>query len=214
MRYFNAKKAFLTYQHCEVIVNFDKLNLRAFLFLLPNIETVTVGQEIYPTEPGFHCHVLLTFKEKTKFNFVRFDYLGITPYNENFRSSSKAEILRVYEYCIKDGCFTSTYTPPEPGNISNWASIAAAETREEALSLLLKHYPRDAVLQRRNFDYWAERNYEVLREPYVGGDFEFDVPPVVQEWVESEFSGKFFFIFVTYRPYPPKRSSNNPLRFS
>lgn len=212
MRYFQARKAFLTYQHCETITAFTKEHLNNCLLNLPGIESVTVGQENYPTEEGFHCHVLLVFREKQKFLFEKFNYFGVVPFNENFRSQARAEVERVYKYCIKDANFISNYSPrlaPE----NHWQSIADAESKEAALALLQQFYPRDAILQRRNFDYWAERAYPVVEQPYVGGTFDFNVPPVVQTWVESELPGTVFFLFVTNPPYPPK-FSNYPLRFS
>lgn len=201
---FHAVKAFLTYQHCEDIEDFSKEALFDFLFALPNVKDCTVGQENYPTEEGFHCHCLLLFNKKTKLPFSAFDYHGKSPFNQNFRSNSRAEVQRVREYCKKEGnfCesgFEDSTTPTE----SHWASIATATTRDAALTLLTEHYPRDAVLQRRNFDYWAEVHFKPPEVPFVSPPtYQFDPPPELSDWADTQLNGNVstsrstFFLFV------------------
>lgn len=185
---FHAVKVFLTYQHVETIQDFSKHSLFTFLQSLPNVKDVTVGQEKYPTEEGFHCHCLCTFTKKTKLPFTAFDYHGKSPFNQNFRGNSRGEVQRVRQYCKKEGDYLETDWENGDSSTSKWAEIVAAPTRDSALSLLVEHYPRDAVLQRRNFDYWADARFRVVEVPYVSPPtYEFNIPPSLSTWYDDQF---------------------------
>ena len=184
---FHAIKVFLTYQHCEKIENFSKDSLFTFLQSLSNAKDVTVGQENYPTEEGFHCHCLVTFNKKTRLPFTSFIYHGITPFNQNFRGNSRGEVQRVRTYCKKEGNFMETDWEDCDSSTSKWGEILAAPTRESAVALLVEHYPRDAVLQRRNFDYWADARFRAVEVPYVSPPtYQFDIPPELSDWYNEQ----------------------------
>lgn len=198
-----TQKLFLTYQHLERVPEYTLADLNSYLTSLPNVKSVTVGQENYPSEPGFHVHCLIVFSLRVTFETSRLTYHAIVPFSQQFRGRGKAELLRVHEYCIKDGVFLDSFEVEEDKG-EGWRNIAASNTKEEALEIFNTSYPRDAILQRRNFDYWCSQKFAVLEAPYVAGAEVFNVPDVVSRWCEDQLPGKhFFFFFITYRLLPP-----------
>lgn len=182
-----ARKAFLTYQHTEKIPNFNLQEFYHFLLEIPNVTTVTVGQEKYPNEEGYHCHCQLLFCKKVTYKLHKFTYEGIVPYNEQYRSNAKGEVVRVHKYCIKDGLFFTNYTEDSiAGKDSGWTEIMQSNTREEALEIFNRTSPRDAILSRRQFDYWADCNFKILAEPYVPRPYMYTVPDTLSHWVATE----------------------------
>lgn len=191
---FDATKAFLTYQHIETEALFTKENLLAYYVeTLPPLKSFTIGRELYPNEPGYHMHVLLVFQCGQRFSFDKFRFLGINPFNQRFHSHSKQSLIKTHAYCSKEEDFISDFDESEytsSSKESHWRQILNANSREEAYAILQTEYPRDAVLQKRQFDYWADGHFTVPEVPYPQGTNPFKIPDLVSKWREDNFPGK------------------------
>lgn len=189
-----GKKCFLTYQHTEKDSSFTLANLLQFFQLrFPDLHSYSLGLEQYPNEEGTHIHCLLVFAKKETVYLNTLTYCQTVPFNKAFTGHKKKDVLAVHRYCVKNGEYLSNldedaYTSKE----SKWSDILSASTKEEAVAQLCLHYPRDAILSRRNFDYWAEQHFKVIPPPFDPGEKEFTCPEVLQEWKIANIDGKFF----------------------
>lgn len=193
---FEATKVFLTYQHIEREPSLNNESLKShFNLVLPPLLSYTIGTESYPSEPGEHIHVLLRFTKKERFLSSLFTFLSIVPYSEKFRGHSKKDVLAVHVYCKKEGAFITNVEDTDFETKSNqrWSEILQAPTRDEATSIFQSAYPRDAILSRRQFDYWADLVFKVIPPAFIPREGFINIPDVLSSWYETNVLGKFFY---------------------
>lgn len=236
---FEGRKVFLTYQKVQTLDAFypdlstPEALLKHFEDVLPPIEFYSIGKEEYPNSPGeYHIHAQLIFFKKEKIPWSKFEYRSLVPFNKSYKKpngqpdNSKEAVVKVHEYCIKGGDFVTNFDPDDylGRKKSWWKAIYECETKEEGYEKLLEHYPMYAILQKRNFDYFAA--YRWPEEQFMSIDpidppSPVCIPPEVQAWKDvnlvPDFQGKLnttyflltpFLILTTKPPLATERVSS------
>lgn len=153
---FNAQRVLLTYPQCDALTKED------VLFTLQeryHIELHCVAEETHRDE-GRHIHALLKFKSKLNERGADcFDVNdGVKQYHPNIKSVArgKAHWEKAHEYVEKED-------PTPLCNIAHkmsWEDIVTtANSEEEFLRLVLKHYPEKYCLNLQRLEYMARKQY-------------------------------------------------------
>lgn len=177
---FRAKAALLTYSQV------DHGTASSFLcppnghynFIASSIGTpdyYRLGRERHE-DGGTHFHVAVGWDSiKQKRNPRCFDYAGAHPNIEPVRRTPR----KAWDYAGKDGdiIYESGNGPSESravsgGRDSIWSDALAAETKEDFLSHLRQHAPRDFVLYNEQLRNFADRHWKTPAPPYQSPDFE------------------------------------------
>jgi len=165
---FNAQKVFLTYAQCGEMTKEDVMET------LVNRYACTkwmLGEEEH-ADGGRHIHAYFEFSKKLNLKTQDcFDVnTGENQYHPNIKSVSrgKANIEKVLKYIQKeDPCVLTNIDPT-----LTWAEIKdQASDAEEYLTLVEKHYPRDAALAWDRLKSYAEQRYNG-EDPNTLNDFE------------------------------------------
>lgn len=189
----HATHVFLTYAQCP-IPDHDTLLTLLRAKLLPTWKLVnhTIGRERHE-DLGLHYHVVLSFSKRIDIkNATAFDvvYEGRT-YHPNIKpiKHGKQNLARVVRYSTKDGDAISTH-PTVPAVLEWGQCLVQATTKEEFLSLIAEHHPKEYINNLRNIEYCADRRFPPPPPlPYVPNpNYTFpNLPNSITEWVAGEF---------------------------
>lgn len=144
---FRARKFLLTYPKC----NESKESLMKFLKEINKTKFVRVCSELH--EDGTpHLHAVVAFEELFRTSERGFDFNGNHP-NIQIVGKKKDDWVRVVDYVGKDDDYIEEGRDPFPRQFQ-FTDIIECTSRDEAWELLKTNRPRDAVLNKRNFDYY------------------------------------------------------------
>lgn len=181
---FQGTSFFLTYPQSTFDFDVHYEQFTAHLSSLGSTKYTCVGIEQHESgEP--HWHALVLFETKRRLSERSFDIFDRHPHVKPV-GRKREDWNRVEAYVKKDGNYRESGQPRHACN-SVWAQVAAAESRESALSLILEHKPRDFVIQRRNIDYALDLMFPVRRtEAFSPRPLEaFSVPEDLLQWMHE-----------------------------
>lgn len=145
---FAARRVMLTYS--QVCSNFTKETVLYSLSTNYMIERYVIGEELHE-DGGRHIHAAITFQLKVCSKDVKVFDINCgnrdcaRDHHPNIQSIKRgaAHLLRAEEYCVKEDPTPLTNAEPK----KTWGEIVEeSSTRDEYLSLIKKHYPRDFCL--------------------------------------------------------------------
>lgn len=207
---FNGQRFFLTYPQADAI---DIDDLADYLHALAD-SWLEIVQEVHQEEfGGIHYHVVLCFTNRFQGPLDSFDFGGKHPHWDPIKNATtqlnnfrhyirKGARPKKEEHPIKDhktkACDyiidpdTRGEVPlyaPETGRL-NWGGIlAAAVDRDSFLQLVRHSQPKDWVLRHDAILKFATTNYPDTQVPErIYPAESWNVPPVLDEWVNSVFS--------------------------
>lgn len=195
--YIKRKNFYLTYQHLERIYGNRDIALAAtkcfFEDFEPHPNSVTIGVEDYPSEAGFHAHVLLEYLSPSSVKRELFNIENIVPFFQNV-SHGQSSLRTVRDYCSKGDIVWTNYVPFNTDDASPWARAVAAATREEAESIIRTSFPDRFVLSYQNIQSFLNGHFSGRNTPYVLPET-FSTPTVpdgapgdlIQVWLDEEF---------------------------
>jgi len=144
---FEARKFLLTYPKC----NETKEALKEFLQGIKKTKFVKVCKELH--EDGDpHLHAVVAFESILKTNERGFDFNGNHP-NIQIVGKKKDDWVRVVDYVGKDGDSIEEGRDPFPRQFQ-FSDIINCTSRDEAWEMMKANRPRDALMYKRNFDYY------------------------------------------------------------
>lgn len=177
---FNSKTIFLTYPQCPLLSKEVCSTTLRNLLEQYQPRFVRVAHEHHVDDGDhLHCLVMLGTRCHTR-NAGYFDILG---YHPNIQAPRK--VNDVYEYCGKDGDIIDWGEYTAPGT-SKWDDLVASETSEDFWTNA-KSISRDYVINHERLEYYANKHYAKVVQPYVPDPtFEFSPDPIMTNWVENE----------------------------
>lgn len=179
---FEGSSFLLTYPQSD----FNLIDFQSHLRSLPDYKYSIISSEKHD-DGNLHRHAVVHFSKKQRLSSTFFDYLERHP-NVKPVGKKKSDWANTTDYVRKDGEFIEDGIPRH--EVSVWAEIASASSRETALQLLKKEKPRDFVLQQRNIDYYLDKVFPVQQGPSYSGRSadEFILPDTLQDWVLESYS--------------------------
>lgn len=183
---FQSKFCFLTYPQCDI----DKqVLLNSLLAKLPSIEYAVVSSEQH--EDGHqHLHAFIVSSSRISTRDERyFDYSceGRT-FHPNIVKPNSPDDCR--EYVIKDGDFIEhgVYTPKKRKAPSYKELSDNASSKEEFMSSVYEHYPRDYFLCGERIEAMATKRFKSSVSDFVPTFTNFpNIPPLLSDWVNAYF---------------------------
>lgn len=210
-----ASAVFLTYSQVgEVTLD----SLEEFLLGIPFVRGGIVCEERHQ-DGGRHFHAWLDLKSQSTFTNARFDHQEIHPNVVITPGNKKSPACQNrINYCKKDGDFRifggEGYELPTVAEKENvWGEVVAAETREAALEIISSLRPRDAVINARQIDYFLDKKFKPPVREYVPAfarDTFTRVPPVLEEWVNSNLGMFSYWSVIGADIWKPAPGFNDP----
>lgn len=142
-----ARKFLLTYPKCDE----TKESLKDFLNGIKKTKFVRVCKELHQ-DGDAHLHAVVAFESLLQTNERGFDFNGNHP-NIKIIGKKKDDWIRVLDYVAKDGDYIDEGHDTFSRQFE-FHDIIECASREEAWEMLKSNRPRDAVLNKRNFDYY------------------------------------------------------------
>lgn len=149
----NAKNVFLTYPRCDV----SKEALHEFLHQKFPTSNLCVGHELHE-DGASHLHALVSNPTPIRLKGERaqsfFDYDGCHPNIQGARDPGAVLVyIRKYGDTIESGTFLE--------GKKDWAAILSDSTnRDEFISNIKQHHPRDYVLNLERIEYCANYHFK------------------------------------------------------
>lgn len=171
----------LTYPQCTL----PKEALLAFLKTLHSFELGTVGKEAHQ-DGSPHLHAVVSFSQRR--NITResfFDHAGFHPNIKKL--STKRDVERSVEYACKDGDYIREH-PSSTERLGYGDILSRATSKEDFISLIEQHHPRDAVLFHERITSYAEKKFPKENTTYShpeGWHFP-NLPPQLTNWATTE----------------------------
>lgn len=180
----DAKHLFLTYPRCELTKEqaLEQLKNKTI-----DIKHYVIGRELHEDgHPHLHVYLALNRKKNTQnpaFYDLRQD---ATVYHGNYQAAR--DIADVMKYCKKDGDFIQSDGIEEPEDKMDYGEIIkTANTAQEYMALVEKHYPRDISLNYDKLMSFANQRFppvvEEYQPPYRRDQF--DIPEEISDWVST-----------------------------
>lgn len=150
---------------------------------------LVIGHERHE-DGGHHYHVMAGWPAgyETR-DPSTFDVDG---YHPNYRGiRGRANIARVYNYCIKDGAVTGGFdvdTAAKPTRNEIWSRYIAANNESEFWELIRAGAAPEYVLQYDRLSSFARAHFDQSKE-YVPNHTSFVVPEALQQWVNTVCTG-------------------------
>lgn len=177
---FNAKRAFLTYPQCDTL---SKERVVEFLRDSCGAAWYCVGLEQHE-DGGNHIHAYAEWLRRIDVRDERhFDVDGQHPNVQPVRSKD-----HVLGYCQKGGDFIGNCEKTAPNTVRYGEIIRNARGKDDFLSQVVQHHPRDAVLHLEPLRQFADWYYAEERDRYVPQHTEFSVPGEMTDWVNVNLS--------------------------
>lgn len=200
----SASAVFLTYSQ---VGDRDRGALIEFLQGINFVQGGIACTELH-ADQGRHFHVYLSLNTSSRFTNARFDWDDLHP-NVICISGNKKSVPHKnrIQYIKKDGDFVvfpdGFDLPGDVNETSVWTRVVGAESREDALAMLMEEKPRDAVINARQIDYFLDKKFGEKVTAYVP-DFPRDsftrVPAILDEWVMGSLGELFSSSFSLYLP--------------
>lgn len=196
-----ASAVFLTYSQ---VGDASRDDLVEFFIGIPFVTGGIACVELHE-DGGRHFHAWLDLKSQSTFTNDRFDFQDLHPNVVICPGNKKSDASQNrIQYCKKDDdwvYFPDGYQPPSKKEAdSTWQDIIAAESREEALSLVATNKPRDAVINARQIDYFLDKKFGekvTVYEPAFPRNSFTRVPALLDEYIFTNF-GELFFCILSY----------------
>lgn len=175
---FEGKFVFLTYAQC----NLTPEQVLEALQEVKVIKHYNIARETHE-DGNYHIHAVIEFDEQLRTR--RADVFDIQGFHPNIQ---KPRSLRAcLQYVRKEGEFINNF----PTGKKTWGDILAdSQTRDDFLSGVRQHYPRDYILCYDRVISFADAHFRPVVPPYVN-QYEFNnVPAELTAWVEENITAK------------------------
>jgi len=178
---FSARYVLLTYSQSANLSEWSVLDHISSL----GAECI-IGREDH-ADGGTHLHVFCDFGRKKQSR--RSDFFDVDGHHPNI-VPSRGRPGEGWDYATKDGNIVAgglerPCRDGVPQTSDKWSQIISAESREEFFDLLRQLDPKTLVTRWSELNKYADANYAVREQPYVGPDgieFELGMVPELAGW--------------------------------
>lgn len=176
---FNARSVFLTYPQCPL----DKTNvLERLLALEPTASYAIVAHELHE-DGSDHLHAVIGWPKPRDIRSER--HFDMDTYHPNIQSSRS--IKRVVDYVKKGGDFVSHGNVPN-STVSPWRTLCDTTNKSDFWKQLKENCPKEYILNYERLEYFVDKHFKPEPVQYTSEFTTFNVPPILQQWVESTFN--------------------------
>lgn len=175
----STKNIFLTYPRCDLPA---QQALDSLVQLLSDYNPhIRVAREEHD-DGGFHLHAFIRLERKL--DTRRNNFFDLGGHHPNIQSCRNLQAT--FDYVSKDGEFVD-FGSPSPEKQDKWKKILSSTTAEEFWTSANDLVPRDYVLNHEKLEYFVQKKFGEIQEPYTSPYPGFNIAqhPQLQDWVDS-----------------------------